>query len=215
MNGADIGTTSARLADTVIPSVLGRVPTSERKIFLTIDDGPTDRSIEVDSILEKHGAIATWFLTGSAAERQSTTVKYLMTAGHQFGNHSFGHLDAWKSGWPQVEEDLEAGVSVVQQLTGFPCRWTRPPFGHLRPALLAWCKRRKQIPVLWDVMAFDFATDYDPAAVAARVRSKVRKGSIVVMHDRNTTRQMEAFERTIEGLAEDGWTFGRLPYVRR
>ncbi len=211
MNGGTLGTIGARIACSWSDSIIGRLPTSERQIFLTIDDGPTGQSERLVDILQPHGVVATWFLIGISAERNSSAVKHIAAAGHDFGNHSYRHVDAWQARWSRVESDLDAGLEAVQQITGASCLWTRPPFGRIRPGTLRWCRRRNQGAMLWDILAHDFRALPIAARVASQVRSYVRPGSIIVMHDKPGDQNLEAFERTVSGLLSDGWTFGRLP----
>ncbi|MCH7563672.1 MAG: polysaccharide deacetylase family protein, partial [Gemmatimonadetes bacterium] len=69
MNGGTLGTIGARITCRWTDSIIGCLPTSERQIFLTIDDGPTDQSERLADILQPHGVNATWFLVGISAER--------------------------------------------------------------------------------------------------------------------------------------------------
>ncbi len=211
MNGGTLGTIGARITCRLADSIIGRLPTSERQIFLTIDDGPTEQSERLADILHPHGVSATWFLVGISAERNSSAVKHIAAAGHDFGNHSYRHVDAWLARWSRVESDLNAGLEAVQQITGAPCLRTRPPFGRIRPGTLSWRRKHNQDLMLWDVLAYDYRESVDPAKVTAQVRSAVRPGSIVVMHDKPGDHNLETLERTVAGLLSDGWTFGRLP----
>lgn len=216
MIGAMLGTVGARIACSISDSVVGRLPTTERQIYLTIDDGPTEQSERIADILNKHGISATWFVMGESAERRSATVRHLADMLHQIGNHSYSHIDAWRAEWSEVESDLAKGLETIEQITGTRCRWTRPPYGRIRLGTLDWCRRHHQAPVLWDVLANDFRTSVKPRRVASGVRSRVRRGSIVVMHERDADDTLRTIEETVEGLMSDGWTFGRLPHqIRR
>lgn len=215
MNGGYFGTITARIACKLSNSVIGRLPTTERQIYLTVDDGPSSKSVELADILQAHNICATWFLVGKSAQSRSQTVRHLAETGHQFGNHSYRHVDAWRAPWSVVELDLDDGLQAVEQITGTRCLWTRPPFGRIRPATLRWCRDHDQGAMLWDVLADDFRALPIPAKVASRVRSSVRSGSIVVIHDKARDENLEITMRTIAGLVSDGWTFGRLPAPAR
>ena len=211
MTGADIGTIAARLASGFSDSIVGRIPTRQKKLFLTIDDGPTDGTMRLIHLLNDHGVESTWFLLGEAAKRSRRSVWRIADSGHSIGNHSYRHLDAWRVRWMDVETDLDRGLAEIEEITGGECHWTRPPFGRIRPRMLDWCRARNQTPLLWDVMAPDFGPNLHPSTVAEYVRSKVRPGSIVVMHDRNRALQRRTFEMTISALLLDGWLLTGLP----
>ncbi len=215
MNGGDVGTITARIACKFSDSLIGRIPATERQIYLTVDDGPSDMSEDLADVLQTHNVCATWFLVGKAAESQRKAVQHIAETGHLFGNHSYRHLDSWKAPWSVAELDLDEGLRAVEHVTGARCVWTRPPFGRVRPATLRWCREHKQGAMLWDVLAYDFGALPSPARVASQVRSKVRSGSIIVMHDRAQDQNLETVEQTIAGLVSDGWTFSRLPAPAR
>jgi len=211
MTGADVGTVAARVASRLSSTIVGRIPTTSRQVFLTIDDGPSGATATMLELLDRYQVGSTWFLVGKTAVAHRTVVADITAAGHSVGNHSFRHLDAWQTSWNKIREDLESGLTAVEDVAGERCLWTRPPFGRIRPGFLAWCRSHDQTPLLWDVMAPDFGDNLNPAATAETVRSKVREGSIVVMHDHGHPVQTEAFESTISALVGDGWRVTGLP----
>lgn len=212
MTGDLIGTVAARAASRLHPAILGRQATNDRILTLTIDDGPSAETVAIAAMLQEVGVAATWFLVGMAAQRYPAAVAALGASGHAVGNHGFAHIDYWSVKRDSASADLSRGLDVVQDLTGARCQWTRPPFGHLRPSTLRWCKEHEQVLTLWDVLAPDYTSQIDPKAVSARVGSRVRPGSILVMHDQGRTRQIETIELTVKSLLAQGWTFHPLQF---
>ena len=213
MIGATLGTLTARMATAIIPAATGRLPTKERRIYLTIDDGPSNLTTRILELLEEQAAGSTWFLVGKATTSHADFVDRILADGHSIGNHSYGHLDAWRKRWSEIEADLEEGLTTVETIAARPCRFTRPPFGRIRPRTIGWCREHRQALMLWDVMAPDFMQDFNPARVSESVRRRVRPGSIVVMHDSGRKQQVEAIELTLSGLVADGWHVSGLPDV--
>lgn len=74
------------------PDVLFHVPTKQKVIALTIDDGPSDCTEEIRDILEQYGAKATFFLIGSHIVRHEETttslLRQLVLHGHELANHA-------------------------------------------------------------------------------------------------------------------------------
>ena len=207
----NFGTISARMAGACLDSVTTRLPAEDDEAFLTIDDGPSPSSHLAADYLARRDVNATWFLSGAHADQHPETVAAIAAAGHSFGNHGFDHLDAWRNPWTRIRDDLSAGLEAVRRVSGQRCRWTRPPYGRLRMQTLSWCRSNGQKLVLWDVMAFDYRSGIDPDRVAGTIRTKVRSGSVIVMHDHGLKVQREALKLTIDGLLADGWRLRGLP----
>ena len=70
------------------PGCLYRVPTRQKMVALTIDDGPDPGSTPaILDQLRRHGARATFFLIASRVKRESSAMDRLVREGHQLGNH--------------------------------------------------------------------------------------------------------------------------------
>ena len=140
--GARVGTTLARLVGSVSAAVITRVPTTERIIYLTIDDGPSENTLPLLDALDAEDVQATWFVAGENVARNPDTVREVLSRGHRVGLHGYRHLDAWRNRWELVRSDMEASRSQLNRIAGYESYMVRPPFGRLRPALLKWCRRR-------------------------------------------------------------------------
>src|SRR3546814_565195 len=75
--------------------VLSHLPVTDRRVWLTIDDGPSDDTPALLDLLEAHGAKATFFLVGERAAARPDLVRGIAARGHGIGNHSHGHPQAW------------------------------------------------------------------------------------------------------------------------
>jgi len=71
---------------------ISKAETKNKIVALTFDDGPfrgwTDRYLRV---LENHGVVATFFLTGRMVEAYPAGLQNILKAGHEVGNHSRTH----------------------------------------------------------------------------------------------------------------------------
>src|SRR3546814_747229 len=75
--------------------VLSHLPVTDRRVWLTIDDGPSDDTPALLDLLEAHGAKATFFLVGERAAARPDLVRGIAARGHGIGKHSHGHPQAW------------------------------------------------------------------------------------------------------------------------
>ncbi|MEX0716705.1 MAG: polysaccharide deacetylase family protein [Planctomycetaceae bacterium] len=218
---ARLGTLYSRLACRFVKHATARVPASERGdgqkvLYLTFDDGPTDRTPEILAELAVHDLPAIHFLVGDQVRAHPRRVREILAAGHEIGNHTQSHVDAWKAPLRRVIRELTDCSRLLERTTGAPPRWVRPPFGRLTRPLVRWSKRHGQRLLLWDLMPPDFESAGDLAEVrrVGDVFLKgVRPGGIVVFHDNAKAGAVTArvLRECLPRLIDAGWRFERVP----
>ena len=97
------------------PGLVWRVPTRERVVYLTFDDGPTPGVTEdILTALAAYQATATMFLLGANAAMHPQLVKRIADEGHGIGNHTWSHRNGWscpEQDYRQEDEEIEpAGI---------------------------------------------------------------------------------------------------------
>ena len=75
------------------PPIIGEailsVPTNEKIIALTFDDGPNPPyTTQILELLTQYGARATFFVVGQNVQNHPDTVRNLFHNGNELGNHS-------------------------------------------------------------------------------------------------------------------------------
>jgi peptidoglycan-N-acetylglucosamine deacetylase len=174
-------------------------PDFEKRVALTFDDGPHPSfTPQILDLLKEYDARATFFVLGRHAARYPDLIRKLVDSGQEVGNHSFTHL-RFPSGsteaWPREIQRtaLELG------LLGCPApRLFRPPFSDYNQRLLQFLAHTNHRLVLWSVDAGDWR-EPDPLAIAVKVLSQVRPGSIVILHDSDETGTADR-QPTVEAL---------------
>lgn len=164
-------------------------PPRPGELALTFDDGPnpvwTPRLLDV---LARRNVHATFFLVGRYAQSEPALVRQIVAAGHQIGNHSWSHLNLALASARRIEDQLSRASQTLEQITGAPVRFFRPPFGARRPETLRIARRLGMIPVLWNAMTSDWKNP-SPDAIARRLMRKIdsltRSGNAanIVLHD--------------------------------
>ena len=164
-------------------------PPCPGELALTFDDGPnpvwTPRLLEV---LSRRGVRATFFLVGSRAQAEPSLVRQIAAAGHLIGNHSWSHLNLALASSATIEDQLTRTSQTLEEITGAPVLFFRPPFGARRPATLRIARRLGLSPVLWNAMTSDWKNP-SADAIARRLQSKIdglyRRGlaANIVLHD--------------------------------
>lgn len=194
-----------------------RLNTDERIVALTFDDGPnppyTDRLLEV---LAKHNVKATFFMIGNRVEKHPEMVRRVMAEGHQIGNHSYSHplLGFLPPTW--VQREIERTDRLLRQIgvTG-EIVFRAPVLTRFLP--VAWVLAKgDRAHISCDVWGWDWTTQ-NPDKITKTVLRKVEPGSIIVLHDgkaenkdANCSGTVEATDRIITALKQDGYRFVRL-----
>jgi peptidoglycan/xylan/chitin deacetylase (PgdA/CDA1 family) len=164
-------------------------PPCPGELALTFDDGPnpacTPRLLD---LLASHDVRASFFLLGSYAEREPALVRQIAAGGHLIGSHSWSHLNLALTKSSRVREELTRTSQTLEQITGLPVGYFRPPFGARRPAVLRTARELGMVPVLWNAMTSDWS-EASADLIAERLATKIdrleRRGSAanIVLHD--------------------------------
>ena len=163
------------------PEVVYAVPTAERIVALTIDDGPDSATTdEILAVLREHGSRATFFLISERVAGLEPVVARLASEGHEVGNHLTRDEPSARLGAARFDAAL---VRAHDVLSGFgPLRWARPGGGRYDAAMLQTMGRRGYRCALGSVYPYD-ATVPSATFAAAFVLHHARPGAVIVLHD--------------------------------
>lgn len=168
--------------DWVVGGAVFRAPPDE--IALTFDDGPhPEQTPAILDLLARTGAKATFFLLGERAARYPDIVRRIASEGHAIANHSWSHPWMPKLSGGRIEAELARCQEVLQEITGQPPRFVRPPYGSRDFRFYRIARRLQLTPVLWSHDSLDWA-----GAGTERVLRRLRRagpGDIVLLHDGN------------------------------
>ena len=164
--------------------VLTRLPTNERVVWLTIDDGPSDETAAVLDLLDAHGAKATFFVVGDRARRHPELVREIVRRGHDLGNHSESHPQAffWALGPRRMRREIARTQQVLIDITGTPPRWFRAVVGMANPFVAPALAAHGLARVGWSARGFD-GVMADADAVVARIERDLAPGAIILAHE--------------------------------
>ena len=210
-------------------SALWRVPTQEKEIFLTFDDGPIPEiTPEVLSILEKYKAKATFFCIGDNINKHPDVFVRVKNDGHAIGNHTFNHLKGWATeDAPYLQNFLKCQALTQSNLF-------RPPYGRIKKSQISklvsgyslWAEGLNPQPrhskhltcnsslkiIMWDVLSGDFDTSLSPEKCYRNVIKHTEQGSIVVFHDslKAFDRLQYALPKVLDYFSKKGYRFSSL-----
>ena len=172
----------------IFPNYVWEVSNTENKIYLTFDDGPIPEITEwVLEELSKYNAKATFFCIGHNIEKHPEIFAKVINEGHSVGNHTFNHLNGWKTSNEEYIENVKLCESSISNLKSKICHLKskifRPPYGKIKP----WqSKKLRQLGykiIMWDVLSADYDTTITPEKCLENVLKNVSSGSIIVFHD--------------------------------
>jgi peptidoglycan-N-acetylglucosamine deacetylase len=198
-----------RLLPILYPKLEWRIPTTEKILYLTFDDGPVPGPTEfVLETLHKASVKATFFCIGDNIKRNTTIYQKVLQGGHAIGNHTFNHLKGWETTTENYVNNVEQCEEQMGDMRG--TKLFRPPYGRIS---------RKQIQalanyriIMWDVLTCDYRKTLSAERCLQGSINATRPGSIVVFHDSvKAERNMQfALPRYIEHFKANGFRFGLL-----
>ena len=195
-----------RVIQNLFPNFTWKVPTEEKTIYLTFDDGPNpDVTPWVLAQLAEYNAKATFFSVGEQIEKHPTIFQQVIEAGHTTGNHTYNHVSGWASDNIPFFHNARRCARLVNSSL------FRPPFGRLKPKQAQFLQRHYRI-VMWDVLSGDFDQNITKEKCLANVIKNAEAGSIVVFHDSAKAKDKLEFvlPKILSHFTELGYTFEQL-----
>jgi peptidoglycan/xylan/chitin deacetylase (PgdA/CDA1 family) len=202
----------------VFGRALGRLPTRDRRVALTFDDGPNPEATpRVLETLRRENVPACFFLLGRHVERHADLARRVADEGHALGNHGFHHRRLHDRGPGYVRRDLQMGTDAIAEATGRRPAYFRAPHGFRSPWVTSIARSLGQRTVGWTLGVWD--SDRPGAEVIARrVIDGCTPGAIVLLHDGDgydpagdRGQTADALPRIIRELREQGFEFVSLP----
>ena len=196
---------SRTIPDGTIRLNIGESGIGEKAIALTFDDGPSDYTEELLDGLQMYDAKATFFVIGKTAEKKPEIVKRAHEDGHLIGNHTYSHIDFYKSSLSEIEEDINKGAEVIKEITGKKPLFLRAPYGNVNFVQL---KQLNTFFIHWSTSSYDWFKE-DEEYIYKRIMKEAKDGEIILLHD---TREVtvKAVLRAIPELQEQGYEFVRV-----
>ena len=194
------------LVQTVFKQLVWTIPTKDT-IYLTFDDGPTPGVTQwVLETLGGYGAKATFFCVGKNVEEHPEIYKQVLMQGHTVGNHTYHHLNGWKTNKRRYLLDIKKCAKHIDS------RLFRPPYGRLRKVHYKEIKDKYSV-VMWDVLSGDFDNRISNEKCLKNVVNKVRPGSVVVFHDslKAENKLRYVLPKVLSVLSERGFVFSAIP----
>ena len=194
-----------------------KMPNNEKKIYLTFDDGPIPEVTEwALSILKEEKIKATFFCIGDNIKKHTLLFERIQKEGHAIGNHTFNHLNGWKTNTNEYIENFKLGNEIIQkyQLEHLEektesTKLFRPPYGKIKSSQAKIIIKLNHKIIMWDVLSYDFNAKITPEKCLENVIKNTTTGSIIVFHDSlKAYKNLEyALPKAIQLLKQKGFEF--------
>ncbi|MFY1045150.1 polysaccharide deacetylase family protein [Chryseobacterium sp. GP-SGM7] len=157
--------------------------TKIKEVALTFDDGPTEFTPKFLDLLKEKNIKGTFFCIGKQIEKYPETFQRIIAEGHTIGNHTLSHSNntGFLSASKMVEE-IEKCDEAMMNIGNLKTNLYRPPFGVTNPNIAKAIKKTNKKSIGWNVRSLDTVIDNEQK-ILKRVTKKLKKGSIILLHD--------------------------------
>jgi peptidoglycan/xylan/chitin deacetylase (PgdA/CDA1 family) len=202
-----------RLGPRLTQRILWRLPTRERVVALSFDDGPNPTfTPEILDLLDEHQIPATFFLIGRHVRQHPEVARRIAGGVHEIGNHTFTHPMLPFLRDEMIVHEIRHTGEVIGEVTGKAPGLLRPPMGLFTKRVVDLVEHCGCQMVIGDVYPRD---PHLPGRerIYHRVISRVQPGSIIILHDGGNTRHVDrsqtvwAARQIVRHLLQDEYRF--------
>lgn len=197
------------IAQRLFPHFMWSVPTKDKQIFITFDDGPIPKVTPwVVDQLNQFDAKATFFMVGENVFNNQQEYLQVKEEGHRIGNHTYNHVNGWETPFSEYLRNIDQ----CDEAMGSESVHFRPPYGKIskrqRKELL-----KTKVVVMWDVLSADFDPRISGETCLSKTIRATDPGSIVLFHDsvKSEKRVRYALPRFLDHFSNKGYQFKSLP----
>jgi peptidoglycan/xylan/chitin deacetylase (PgdA/CDA1 family) len=168
--------------ETVTGSAIEVKPVDPGKpmVALTFDDGPHPKyTLEIAEALKKNGAVATFFVLGSRAEKYKSTITAITENGNEIGNHTYSHRELTELKNAEIFSEINKTADILEAITGSKPIITRPTYGSMNKNVRLYAGSPL---ILWSVDTLDWKSR-NKKEIVHKTLSTVKDGDIILMHD--------------------------------
>ena len=183
--------------------------TSNKRILLTFDDGPTDSAtLKILKILNSNKIKAVFFCVGNNIIKHPDLVKKILTDGHTIANHTMNHKLLTKMNREESVTEINSFNQEMKNSFNYQVKYFRPPFGLFNFKSKNLLSELEMRCVMWNLLTYDFENRIEKVKYA--IDNYLRKSSIIVFHDNNKCADIieESLSYTIGKAKEKGFEFG-------
>lgn len=183
--------------------------TSNNKILLTFDDGPTVESTQtILKALDENKIKAMFFCVGQNIERKPELAGEILSQEHSIGNHNYTHKNLLMISKGEQLYEIKKCNEIIQNKLGIEPVYYRPPYGKYRLFTNKMLKQFKLKNIMWSLLTYDYKNDFNLVKFA--VDKNLKSNSIIVLHDNIKSKDIivDSISYIVEKTYEKGYVFG-------
>jgi peptidoglycan-N-acetylglucosamine deacetylase len=169
----------------------------EKGIALTFNVGWGDEKAKpiLDELKKLEVQSATFFLSGSWAERHPDLVEEIVKAGYEIGNLGYAYSDYTDMEPQKIRQDITKADDVFEKLNVKDVKLLRVPTGHFNKETLKVADSLGLTVVHWSVDSKDW-TNPGTEEIIENVKD-AKKGDIILLHASDSAKQTKKALPTI------------------
>ncbi|MHC5309046.1 polysaccharide deacetylase family protein [Myroides sp. LJL116] len=195
------------------PSLHWSKPKDTKTVYLTFDDGPIPQVTPwVLSILSKYNIKATFFCIGDNISKHPSIFKEIINQGHQVANHTFNHLNGWKTSKFDYLANIEKCQNIMGKTTLINNKLFRPPYGKITRSQIKLLQQNDYKIVMWSNLTRDYDKNLDAEKCYQNTINALSPGNIILFHDSLKAEKnlKHTLPKLIEYLIENQYSFGLI-----
>jgi peptidoglycan/xylan/chitin deacetylase (PgdA/CDA1 family) len=191
-----------KFLEKIYSSLIWKIPTEKKVVYLTFDDGPTKHVTEkVLDLLKMYNAKATFFCLGKNVIQCPSIFSRIIDENHAIGNHSHNHLNGWKTNKSIYLKDVDLAKKVIDS------NLFRPPYGKIKTNQIKKLRNEYKI-IMWSILSRDYDVRVSPQKCLKLCLTGIKQGSIIVFHDsiKAETNMLFALDGLLKYLNNEGYS---------
>jgi peptidoglycan/xylan/chitin deacetylase (PgdA/CDA1 family) len=204
----ELAAESGQLAGEGLPPVITRVPTEDKVVFLTIDDG-AEKDPELLAVMRELAIPYSAFLADYVSRDDYGYFRRMHADGAAIHNHSVNHREMTRLTYAQQRKEICTQQDVLEREIGERPALFRPPYGaYDRNTLRAAAACGVEVVPLWAAEAFADRMEW------SRADRRLHPGDIILTHFRGEGQwagsMADMVRRVVRTATAQGFAIARL-----
>ena len=183
--------------------------TSNNKILLTFDDGPTEAATEkILNALISNNIRAMFFCVGNNIKKYPLLTQKIIDEGHTIANHTMNHKLLTQMNREESVKEIQLFNVLMSEKFNYDVEYFRPPHGRFNISTNSLMKELGLKCVMWNLLTYDFENDFEK--VKHGIDKFLQSNSIAVFHDNIKCADIieESLHYIIAKTKQKGYEFG-------
>jgi len=183
--------------------------TSNNKILLTFDDGPTEAAtFKILTILKTKNIKSVFFCIGNNIKQHPEITRKILEDRHIIANHTMNHKLLTKMNRKEAINEIKSFNDLMKEKFDYQVKYFRPPHGRFNMKTNNILNEINLKCVMWNLLSYDFENRIEKVKYA--INKFLKENSIIVFHDNIKSSEIieEALDYTINNAVKKGYLFG-------